>query len=75
MTGEIDLAAIGAVKGEENEVAKKEENKSKSAMRKELEKKLVGTKWKDAGRPYWRRVFKKSKSLAAGLCLDYTRWS
>jgi len=51
MKGEIDLVAIDSLSGKKNEVAKAEEEegnkKSKSAMRKDLEKKLVGTKWKD----------------------------
>ncbi len=51
LKGEIDLAAIGSLSGNKNEAAKAEgeagNKKSKSAMRKDFEKKLVGRKWKD----------------------------
>ncbi|MFK5924241.1 MAG: hypothetical protein QM496_18850 [Verrucomicrobiota bacterium] len=63
MKGEIDLAAISSAKGGEKEAASAE--KSKSAMRKELEKKLIGTIWKDVGGVIY--VFEKRGRLKATL--------
>lgn len=65
LTGEIDLAAINSIKGKENEVAEKAGKKSKSAMRKELEKRLVGTKWKDTGGAIY--LFEKRGQLKATM--------